>query len=118
MDVLPTARPAESPICGISLPHVSGNLTLLLNLYNAHMYAEIARSVSVSRSLSMPENGDISPVFGLYRSLCCNREIVIREGDIFPDCPSHRNLSTVWKLVKAEVVPAKEAKKKDNSAAL
>ena len=61
----------------------------------------------------MPENGDINTQFGLYRSLCCDREVVIREGEVFPDCPRHKKLSTVWKLIKAEVVNMKEVPKQE-----
>ena len=64
----------------------------------------------------MPNNDEISTLFGLYRTLCCDRELIIREGETFPDCPRHKNLSTVWKLIKAEVVEMKTIKKKDNSA--
>jgi hypothetical protein len=62
----------------------------------------------------MPKNGEINTQFGLYRSLCCDREIMIREGEPFPDCPRHKNLSTVWKLIKAEVVQMK-TQKRDSS---
>jgi hypothetical protein len=58
----------------------------------------------------MPKNGEINTQFGLYRSLCCDRELIIREGDNFPDCPRHKNLSTVWKLIEAEVVETKTIK--------
>jgi hypothetical protein len=65
----------------------------------------------------MQENGDISTVFGLYRSLCCDRELIIREGAIFPDCPRHKNLSTVWKVIKPEVVHMRTVRKKKTPAA-
>jgi hypothetical protein len=64
----------------------------------------------------MPKNGETNTEFGLYRSLCCDRELVIREGESFPDCPRHKNLSTVWKLIQAEHVQMKTVKK-DGSAA-
>jgi hypothetical protein len=51
----------------------------------------------------MPNNGDINNKFGAYRSLCCDREIVIREGATFPYCPGHANLSTIWKPVEVDV---------------
>lgn len=54
----------------------------------------------------MPSNGDINnKSIGVYRSLCCGREIVIRDGSEFPDCPNHPKLSTIWKPVEAEIVP-------------
>jgi hypothetical protein len=46
----------------------------------------------------MPKNGDINDAEGVYRSLCCGREIIVRESHVFPDCPGHPRLSTVWKL--------------------
>ena len=52
----------------------------------------------------MPKNGDINTAFGLYRSRCWDREIVI-----------HKNLSTLWKFVQAEIVPLK-VKKKESTA--
>ena len=63
----------------------------------------------------MPENGDINQRFGVYKSLCCGREIIIREGATFPDCPNHSKLSTVWKPVEFEMVETIEIKKKSQS---
>jgi hypothetical protein len=51
----------------------------------------------------MANNGVISQRFGVYRSLCCGREIIIREGATFPDCPNHPKLSTRWKPVEVDV---------------
>lgn len=48
----------------------------------------------------MPANGVENRNFGIYRTICCNAEIVIPEGATFPDCPKHLNLSTEWKLVE------------------
>jgi hypothetical protein len=44
----------------------------------------------------MPSNGDTSTTFGVYRTLCCDAEIVIGVGVAFPDCPNHRDLPTEW----------------------
>ena len=63
----------------------------------------------------MPKNGEVNTQFGLYRSLCCDRELIIREGETFPDCPRHKKLSTVWKFVKAEVIQMKTIPKKGGS---
>jgi hypothetical protein len=63
----------------------------------------------------MPQNGDVSKRFGVYKSLCCDREILVREGAIFPDCPNHPKLTTVWKMVKTDVIelrPLKRSKSK------
>jgi hypothetical protein len=51
--------------------------------------------------LDMPINGEKNETFGVYRTLCCGREIIIREGATFPDCPNHLKLTTVWKRVDA-----------------
>ncbi len=45
----------------------------------------------------MPRNGEISKVFGVFKTVCCNSEIVIDVGIAFPDCPNHKNLPTEWK---------------------
>jgi hypothetical protein len=47
----------------------------------------------------MPRNGETNTTFGVYRSLCCETEIVIAEGATFPDCPQHITFTTQWKLV-------------------
>jgi hypothetical protein len=69
----------------------------------------------------MPKNGDINDRFGVYRSLCCNREITLGEDERFPDCPGHPKLSTIWKSVTTGSIPkASELrgfKKKDDTAA-
>jgi hypothetical protein len=63
----------------------------------------------------MPANGDINTEFGVYRSLCCGREIMVREGTKFPDCPRHPNLSTVWKRVEVEITQVSTTRKKKKS---
>jgi hypothetical protein len=47
----------------------------------------------------MPENGEISRVFGVFKTLCCDAEVVIGVGVPFPDCPNHKNLPTEWKQI-------------------
>src|SRR4051812_13293239 len=42
-------------------------------------------------------NGEQSPKDARYRSLCCGFEKFVGKGDVFPDCPRHQNLPTVWK---------------------
>jgi hypothetical protein len=44
----------------------------------------------------MPVNGEISKVFGVFKTLCCDAEIVIGADVPFPDCPNHKNLPTEW----------------------
>src|SRR5215471_11088930 len=48
---------------------------------------------------SMP-NGMVNSQFGVYKSLCCGYEITLRAGEMFPDCPNHLKLTTIWKPVK------------------
>jgi hypothetical protein len=73
------------------------------------------------RLRTMPMNGDINASFGVYRSLCCDAEIVISTGAVFPDCPNHPKLSTVWRSVVEEDVrhisEIMEANKKRKDAA-
>ena len=45
----------------------------------------------------MSRNGEINETFGVYKTVCCDAEIVIGVGGQFPDCPNHKNLSTKWK---------------------
>jgi hypothetical protein len=51
----------------------------------------------------MPENGEINKTFGVFRNVCCGREIIIREGAKFPDCSNHPKLTTIWKPIEVEV---------------
>jgi hypothetical protein len=64
----------------------------------------------------MPQNGDINRVFGVYKSLCCGTEIMIREGATFPDCKNHPKLSTVWKAIELSN-PAEPEGKPDRRSA-
>jgi hypothetical protein len=50
----------------------------------------------------MPTNGELSKSFGVYKTLCCDAEIVIGMGVPFPDCPNHKNLPTQWKALPNE----------------
>jgi hypothetical protein len=45
----------------------------------------------------MPANGEVSKNFGTYKTLCCDAEIVIAMGVVFPDCPNHPRQPTEWK---------------------
>ncbi len=63
----------------------------------------------------MPTNGEINQRFGVYESGCCGREIIIREGATFPDCPNHPKLSTIWKPVDFETNPITKIKGKSKS---
>jgi hypothetical protein len=48
---------------------------------------------------AVPGNGEVSKVFGVFKTLCCDAEIVIAVGTIFPDCPNHKNLTTEWNQI-------------------
>ena len=50
----------------------------------------------------MPNNGEVNREFGMYKTLCCDAELVIKEGAEFPDCPNHPKLPTIWKPVRVE----------------
>ena len=52
----------------------------------------------------MPQNGEINQQFGVYKSLCCDYEIVVPEQVAFPDCPNHVRLTTQWKHVVDEKI--------------
>jgi hypothetical protein len=45
----------------------------------------------------VPQNGEINRKSGLYKSVCCGTEIVLRAGSSFPGCPRHPKLTTLWK---------------------
>jgi len=49
----------------------------------------------------MPSNGEINVEAGAYRTLCCDAEIVLQESAVFPDCPNHPNLPTIWKPIRS-----------------
>ena len=64
----------------------------------------------------MPQNGEINQKFGTYKSVCCGAEIVITKGAIFPDCPNHLQLTTIWKPVDFEMTLTKKViQKKEES---
>ena len=45
----------------------------------------------------MPSNGEVSKKLAVYKTVCCDAEIVIGVGVVFPDCPNHVHLTTEWK---------------------
>jgi hypothetical protein len=63
----------------------------------------------------MPSNGDLNHKFGVYRNACCGREIIIREGATFPECPYHPKVNTSWELIEVEVVDTIIINKKSTS---
>jgi hypothetical protein len=44
----------------------------------------------------MAQSGDQNTSFGIYKNVCCGREIAISNGATFPECPEHRHLPTEW----------------------
>lgn len=56
----------------------------------------------------MPQNGEISTRFGVYKNVCCGVEVIVREGAAFPDCKNHPNLTTLWKAI--DLAESAEAK--------
>jgi len=62
----------------------------------------------------VPLNGEINETFGVYKSLCCGVEIVIREGATFPDCPNHPRI-TIWNPLDFEMILMSEITKKSKS---
>ncbi len=66
----------------------------------------------------MPQNGEINQKSGLYKSVCCGAEIVINLGLIFPDCPNHRKLTTIWKSAKGAAIIAETTKKPEHDGAV
>jgi hypothetical protein len=52
----------------------------------------------------MPKNGETNQKFGFYKNLCCGKEMVVAEGNQFPDCPNHPNLPTIWKALGSEKI--------------
>ena len=63
----------------------------------------------------MPESGQINEKVGVYESICCGAEIVIREGATFPECPNHRSLKTIWDPLDFEMILMSEIRKKSKS---
>jgi hypothetical protein len=61
----------------------------------------------------MPSNGEINIKLGVYKSVCCDAEIVVAEGVAFPDCPNHRRLPTLWRLLRND----EELERRQSSAA-
>jgi hypothetical protein len=69
------------------------------------------------REKLVPTNGEINPVFGVYKSLCCGYEIVVRQGARFPECPLHPKVPAVWNALEVEVRAVKVIKKTNSEPA-
>ena len=73
---------------------------------------------SVWGVLAVPHNADVCQKFGLYKSVCCGAEIVLNAGSLFPDCPKHPKLTTIWKPVVDEKIARLTGKKPESDPAL
>ena len=51
----------------------------------------------------MPVTGEQNTLLGVFKSHCCDAEVVIRSGAVFPACPEHPKIRTVW--IPIEVWP-------------
>jgi hypothetical protein len=51
----------------------------------------------------MPVTGEKNVLCGVFKSHCCGAEIVIRSGAVFPTCPEHPKIRTLW--IPIEVGP-------------
>jgi hypothetical protein len=65
--------------------------------------------------VTVPQNGKVNENFGVYKSVCCGAEIVITKGAIFPNCPNHPRLTTIWKLLSDEDMTQLTDKRKSQS---
>jgi len=54
----------------------------------------------------MPQSGEINTNFGVFRNVCCGREIIIREGATFPGCQNHPKSVAVWQAIEFEIINA------------
>ena len=50
--------------------------------------------------IRVPQSGEKNTTFGIYESVCCGLEIVIRAGAEFPTCSDHPNLKTAWQQIE------------------
>jgi len=64
----------------------------------------------------VPRNGEINKIFGVYKSLCCDYEIVVREGATLPTCPKHPNIPTIWNVLEVEIRPMRVIKKTESDS--
>lgn len=70
--------------------------------------AVFARQVRARPPFFTASNGEVNPENGLYKSLCCDLELFIRAGEVFPDCARHKKLPTVWKRIRGGGAVARE----------
>jgi hypothetical protein len=68
-------------------------------LFFFSMHASGVTVLDLPEAKHMPRNGETNQISGIYRAFCCDAEIMISVGALFPDCPNHKNLFTEWKLI-------------------
>ena len=76
---------------------ITVTLNAMYRQFELERNAKRRLSRSVLMGISNARNGELNETLGVYRTLCCDAEIVIGGGVTFPDCPNHRNLPTEWK---------------------
>jgi hypothetical protein len=52
--------------------------------------------MSFAWRLKVAQSGDQNTSFGIYKNVCCGREIAISKRATFPQCGKHRDLPTTW----------------------
>jgi len=67
--------------------------------------------------MKVPQSGEKNTTFGIYKSVCCGFEIVIRTGAEFPTCSNHPNLKTTWQQIEVLDDMPLRAKSKSEPAA-
>jgi len=56
---------------------------------------------------TVPHSGELNekPGISVFKSACCNSEIVIGHGTRFPTCPNHPDTITLWKEIRDRSLP-------------
>lgn len=67
----------------------------------------------------MPRSGEANRAFGIYKTACCNAEIVIPEHVTFPQCLKHNRTLTEWHKVaeKSNAAASAANSRQDDPAA-
>jgi hypothetical protein len=69
------------------------------------------------RARYLGNNGEVVPIDGYYKNVCCGLELYISAGKIFPDCRRHPNLPTGWKLISEDFTRQQQADENKGFAA-
>ena len=68
----------------------------------------------------MPLTGAKNALFGVFKSQCCGAEIAIGSGAVFPTCPEHPQIRTLWIPIEVgpdNLIEFPEKKSKEKPAA-